>query len=64
MENRWRAEHGGLFWFVWVYDYVFVSYDFDIRSISNTKRYELGNYFRTKEEAQKVADKIKVTFNK
>lgn len=64
MEKRWRAEKGGLYWFVWVYDYVFINYDFDIYRISDTKRYEKGNYFRTKEEAQEVADKIEAIFNK
>ena len=54
--KRWRAEEG---------EYYYISLDLGIiktKSYSNDdfedERYNLGNYFKTKEEAQKVKEEL------
>ena len=52
--KRWRAEEGGIYWFI---DSDFtgkVGDLWDRRSTDENVRYNLGNYFKTKEEAEKV----------
>ena len=57
-KKRWRAKPGETYYFIG-------SYLLDVwccnsdGSKNDTLCYELGNYFKTKEEAQEVADKIK-----
>ena len=58
--KRWRAELKEKYYYLSMY--------FDVCSLSedysniDTKLYNLGNYFRTKEEAQNAADKLKECF--
>lgn len=58
---RWRAEEGHQYWFVST-----ISADISTKLECNTpfddERYDNGNYFRTPEAAQKVADQIKEIF--
>ena len=52
--KRWRAEKGGTYWFI---DSDFsgkVRDLWDQRSTDENVRYNLGNYFKTEEEAEKV----------
>lgn len=53
----WRAEQGAGYYIVDSTIEVQKMYDF--RDCSDNKRYENGNYFKTKEEAEKAAEKIK-----
>ena len=53
--KRWRAEKGGLYWFV----DGGVADDYEQRVNTDDGRYELGNYFKTEEEAQKASDWLK-----
>ena len=60
LPKRWRAEVGEKYYYLDVY--------FDVHSFieeysnTDTKLYNLGKYFKTKEEAQEVADKLKEYF--
>lgn len=49
--KRWRAEEGGIYYFINLESSVSKERDFDH---SDYCRYELGNYFKTKEDAEKV----------
>ena len=52
--KRWRAEEGGIYWFI-DSDFTGKVRDlWDRRSTDENVRYNLGNYFKTKEEAEKV----------
>lgn len=52
--KQWRAKEGERYWFVQndgeVYD------DYELKVGTDDRRYRLGNYFKTEEEAQKAAD--------
>lgn len=61
LENvRWRAKHGNKFFVV--SDLLEVLCYKDYRGSTDNTFYKLGNYFRTPESAQKVADQIKEIF--
>lgn len=53
---RWRAERNGIYWFIDPHGRG--NRTIDIRSNYDDDMYEIGNYFRTPEAAQKVADQI------
>ena len=56
--KRWRAEKGEIYWFI---DSDFsgkVRDLWDQRSHDENVRYNLGNYFKTKEEAEKVKEEL------
>lgn len=57
---RWRAERNGIYWFIDPHGWG--NRTVDIRSNYDNDMYEIGNYFRTPEAAQKVADQIKDIF--
>lgn len=57
---RWRAERNGIYWFIDPHGCG--NRTVDIRSNYDNDMYEIGNYFRTPEAAQKVADQIKDIF--
>lgn len=57
---RWRAERNGIYWFIDPHGRR--NRTADIRSNYDNDMYEIGNYFRTPEAAQKVADQIKDIF--
>ncbi|WP_338950846.1 hypothetical protein KSU02_08905 [Fusobacterium nucleatum] len=52
--KRWRAEKYKEYCFLNSYGYIISCFDF--YEESDNKNYELGNYFKTREEAQKVID--------
>lgn len=54
--KRWRAEKGDKYWFISSCE-VCMSRDF--REDYVDKRHDIGNYFRTKTEAEEMAVKIK-----
>lgn len=56
--KRWRADVGGKYYCA--YSTGIVDWHYDNRDESSTNRYNLGNYFRTKEEAEKAVEKIKI----
>lgn len=51
---RWRAERNGIYWFIDPHGRG--NRTVDVRSNYDNDMYEIGNYFRTPEAAQKVAD--------
>lgn len=56
--KRWRAEEGGIYWFI-DSDFTGKVRDlWDRRSTDENVRYNLGNYFKTKEEAEKVKEEL------
>ena len=55
--KRWRAKKGGQYWCV--QSDGGVVYDHEIKVDVDDERYEIGNYFKTEEEAQKAADWFK-----
>ena len=52
--KRWRAEEGGIYWFIDIDFSGEVRELWDQRSSDENTRYNLGNYFKNKEIAQKV----------
>lgn len=54
--KRWRAEENGIYYFINAFGDV--RDDIDNRNSSNDL-YNIGNYFRTEEEARDMADKFK-----
>ena len=56
--KRWRAEKGGIYWFIDTDFSGKVRDLWDQRSTDENVRYNLGNYFKTKEEAQKVKKEL------
>lgn len=56
--KRWRAEKGGIYWFIDTDFSGKVRDLWDQRSTDENVRYNLGNYFKTKEEAQKVKEEL------
>ena len=52
--KKWRAEKYKEYCFLNSYGYIISCFDF--YEESDNKNYELGNYFKTREEAQKVID--------
>lgn len=59
--KRWRAETYGNYWFIAEEDFDVLECR-DTNTIIDISRYECGNYFKTKEEAEEMADKIKELF--
>lgn len=55
--KRWRAEVGETYWFVNNNGVCFGVCD--IREKYDNDRYDVGNYFRTREEAEEIAVKFK-----
>lgn len=55
--KRWRAKKGGQYWCV--QSDGGVVYDHEIEVDVDDERYEIGNYFKTEEEAQRTAEWIK-----
>ena len=58
--KRWRADRNGGYWII---DNFFEVYEFEENNTDIDDTYNnLGNYFKTKKEAQEVADKLKKYF--
>lgn len=56
--KRWRAEKGGIYWFIDIDFSGKVRDLWDQCSHDENVRYNLGNYFKTKEEAEKVKKEL------
>lgn len=61
IRKRWRAERGRGYYYIDDECTAFGTYDY--RCNEDNIRYELGNYFRTEEDAEKALEKIKQIFN-
>lgn len=53
---HWKAEMNGVYWFI--DDCGEVVHDYNNNHVDDQLRYEFGNCFRTREEAEKYRDKI------
>jgi len=60
--ERWRAEDGH--WYVFLNIHMIPTFLRDDRNELDDDSYNSGNYFRTKQEAQQVADQIKELLKK
>ena len=59
---KWRAKLGGRYYFI---NYLGkVDFDTDLRGSVDDSAYEIGNYFQTKEEAEKYTEKFLEIFKK
>lgn len=58
IEKRWRAEENKTYYFILVSNF-YIDDDYDIRDKIDDERYEMGNYFKTKELAEKKLNEIK-----
>ena len=56
--KRWRAQEGKDYWYIDNNCEIFK--EFDRNDDYDNARYKIGNYFKTREEAGKVVEKIKV----
>jgi hypothetical protein len=60
--KRWKAKEGGMYW------HVASNGDGEREDeggyMIDNERYELGNYFKTREEAEVMAEKVKELFKK
>lgn len=59
---RWRAEYDECYYFI--DSELIVSYQPDVRCKTDNNRHEAGNYFKTKEAAERVASQIREIFKK
>ena len=62
VKKRWRGKSGEIYWIV-LGDSTLYSAN-DVRCYSDNLRFDIGNYFRTKEQAEKVAKEIREVFEK
>lgn len=58
VEKRWRAEKGDKYYFISGSSF-YIEDDYDMRDNIDDERYEIGNYFKTKELAEKKVKEIK-----
>ena len=58
---RWRAKDGGEYYYIITTGY-FVEHTFDKYSSIDDNFYKSGNYFKTRESAEKVAEQIREIF--
>ena len=59
---HWRAEVDEPYWYVG--DGVIVTTTSDVRWDCDDNRYAIGNYFRTKEDAERAAERIKAAYER
>lgn len=60
--QRWRQKHDECYYFI--DSELNVSYQPDVRCKTDNNRHEAGNYFKTKEAAERVASQIREILNK
>lgn len=58
MNTRWRVRNSEEYYYLCSYGEIIRACDY--RNEETINRYNLGNYFRTKEEAEKMLNKIKI----
>lgn len=61
-KKRWRAEKRGVYFYI--YDITQVCCVHDYHTIIDDGKYNSGNYFRTREEAEEVAAEFRAILNK
>lgn len=61
-KKRWRAKKDEKYWVI--NEWCCVVPYFEEEHSLDTRRYKVGNYFRTKEEAEKVAEEVRKIFEK
>ena len=59
-DKRWRAENGGRYYYIDTNGETSVRTVTDIRYEDDDDSYNVGNYFQTQEEAERVIEKIKI----
>ena len=59
---RWRQKHDECYYFI--DSELIVSYQPDVRCKTDNNRHEAGNYFKTKEAAERVVSQIREIFKK
>lgn len=60
--KRWRGEKDDTFYYITIYGEVFRS--IEMKSSAHNDLYKAGNYFRTREEAEVMLNKIKALFKR
>lgn len=59
--EKTRVKRSGKYWYI-QWDFT-IDYAWDDREVEDEERYEVGNYFHSKEEAEAVAKKIRAVLN-
>lgn len=62
-KERWRAEAGQKYYFVNSFFFL-IDYEYERGRSTDLTRYDTGNYFKTKEQAQKFIESLKPIFEK
>ena len=62
VKKRWRAERDKTYWFI--QSDLTLCNTVDVRCCTDDLRFDIGNYFRTKEQAEKVAKEVREVFEK
>lgn len=57
--KRWRAEENENYYYI-ESDYECVTWNRDLRDNTDNYKYNIGNYFQTEEEGQKMLEKLKI----
>lgn len=59
-DMRWRAGIGKVYYYIMYGDYdSVIASTYDMRICQDERRYNIGNYFKTREAADKVAEQIR-----
>jgi len=62
-KERWRAEEGQKYYFVNSFFFL-IDWEYERGRSTDLTRYDIGNYFKTKEQSQRFVDFLKPIFEK
>lgn len=62
-KERWRAEAGQKYYFVGS-SFFLIGWEYERGRSTDSTRYDIGDYFKTKEQAQKFIESLKPIFEK
>ena len=62
-KERWRAEAGQKYYFVNSFFFL-IDWEYERGRSTDLTRYDIGNYFKTKEQAQKFIESLKPIFER
>ena len=62
-KERWRAEEGQKYYFVNSFFFL-IDWEYERGRSTDLTRYDIGNYFKTKEQAQKFIESLKPIFER
>jgi hypothetical protein len=62
-KERWRAEAGQKYYFVNSFFFL-IDWEYERGRSTDSTRYDIGNYFKTKEQSQKFIESLKPIFEK